>query len=92
MCSGPAPEHRAAPPAGAVPGGPHVPGKAQSDRPAGAVAAAAGAGAVTAPGEAGAGTAAPADPGEQEAWEGQAVATLGLLRYRGAQLSSRSCF
>ncbi|XP_038942195.1 transcription factor AP-4 isoform X1 [Rattus norvegicus] len=52
----------AVPPAGALSGGPHVPGKTQGDCPAGAAATAAGAGAAAAPGEAGAGTAAPADP------------------------------
>lgn len=52
---------------GALTRGPHVPRKAQGDCTAGAAAAAAGTGAASAPGEAGEGTAAPADPGNQEA-------------------------
>lgn len=52
-------------PPGALAGGPHVSGKAQGDRTAGAASAAAGAGEAAASGETGARTAAPADPGEQ---------------------------
>lgn len=72
----------AVPPAGALPRGPHVPGKTQGDCPAGAAAAAAGAGAAAAPGEAGAGTTAPTDPGEQETPGGAPQAVSGNLRIR----------
>jgi hypothetical protein len=72
----------AIPPAGALPRGPHVPGKTQGDCPAGAAAAAAGAGAAAAPGEARAGTAAPTDPGERGLQEagGALEGRRGVLR------------
>lgn len=68
---------------GALAGGPHVSGKAQGDRTAGAAAAAAGAGAAAAPGETGAGTAAPADPGEQEVLGGAFTCSICLWALAG---------